>query len=143
MAEQNKTNIEDEFFNIEENKGLNVRPVQSTKDENDNKDINTLIADRKWRIYEKIVDSYNQRNDKDGKIKNKYSTWLFIILVIQLVALDGIFVLKGLKILDLDDTTLNVFITASIAEIFALVTIIVKYLFTDKLTKLLEKLLSN
>lgn len=98
---------------------------------------------KKWKVYEKIVDSFNERTDKDNVIKDKYSKWLFVILVIQLVALDLVFFLKGMRKLDLSDNTLNIFITASIAEIFALVTIIVKYLFTDKLTNLLGKILSD
>jgi hypothetical protein len=138
-----ENNIEKEFFNIEQNENIKVKQVHSTKDEVENKDIKTLIADRKWKVYEKIVDSFNERTDKDNVIKDKYSKWLFVILVIQLVALDLVFFLKGMKKLDLSDNTLNIFITASIAEIFALVTIIVRYLFTDKLTNLLGKILSD
>ena len=138
-----ENNIEKEFFSIEQHEDINVRQVQSTKEEVESKDINTLIADRKWKVYEKIVDSFNERTDKDNGIKDKYSKWLFIILVIQLIALDLVFFLKGIKILDLSDNTLNIFITASIAEVFALVTIIVRYLFTDKLTNLLGKILSD
>lgn len=138
-----ENSIENEFFNIEQNENINVKQVQSTKEEIESKDIKTLIADRKWKIYEKIVDSFNERTDKDNVIKDKYSKWLFVILVIQLVALDLVFFLKGMHVLDLSDSTLNIFITASIAEIFALVTIIVNYLFTDKLTNLLGKILSD
>ena len=138
-----ENNIEKEFFSIEQHEDINVRQVQSTKEEVESKDINTLIADRKWKVYEKIVDSFNERTDKDNVIKDKYSKWLFIILVIQLISLDLVFFLKGIKILDLSDNTLNIFITASIAEVFALVTIIVRYLFTDKLTNLLGKILSD
>lgn len=136
-----ENSIENEFFNIEQN--INVKQVHSTKEEIESKDIKTLIADRKWKVYEKIVDSFNERTDKDNVIKDKYSKWLFVILVIQLVALDLVFFLKGMHVLDLSDSTLNIFITASIAEIFALVTIIVNYLFTDKLTNLLGKILSD
>lgn len=138
-----ENSIENEFFNIEQNENINVKQVQSTKEEIESKDIKTLIADRKWKVYEKIVDSFNERTDKDNVIKDKYSKWLFVILVIQLVALDLVFFLKGMHVLDLSDSTLNIFITASIAEIFALVTIIVNYLFTDKLTNLLGKILSD
>lgn len=54
-----------------------------------------------------------------------------------------IFILKGFSILNFADTTFNLFITATIAEVFTLVTIIVRYLFTDNLTELLKKLLSD
>ena len=114
-----ENSIENEFFNIEQNENINVKQVQSTKEEIESKDIKTLIADRKWKVYEKIVDSFNERTDKDNVIKDKYSKWLFVILVIQLVALDLVFFLKGMHVLDLSD------------------------LFTDKLTNLLGKILSD
>ena len=57
--------------------------------------------------------------------------------------MNAIFVCRGLNLLEFNDTTFNIFITATIAEVFSLVTIIVKYLFTDNLTKLLSNILTE
>ena len=54
-----------------------------------------------------------------------------------------IFILRGVNVLIFEDTTFNIFITATIAEIFSLVTIIVKYLFTDNLSQLLSNILTG
>ena len=54
-----------------------------------------------------------------------------------------ILILRGANILVFSDTTFNIFVTATIAEVFTLVTIIVKYLFTDNLTKLLSNILTE
>lgn len=108
-----------------------------------NKDVDSVIADYKWQLYDKIVNVYDKRSEKDNVIKEKYAVWLIRLLGIQLIALNLIFFFQGFKLIELPESTLNIFITASIGEIFLLVNIIVKYLFTDNLTKLLTKILSD
>lgn len=109
----------------------------------ENKDVESVVKDYKLSLYKQIVDVYDKRNEKDNTIKEKYAIWLIRMLGIQLIVLNCIFIFQGFGWINLPTSTLNIFITASIAEIFALVNIIVKYLFTDNLTNLLTKILSD
>lgn len=102
-----------------------------------------FVAQNKWQVYKDLVDVFKERTQNDNELKKKYSKILIGILILQLIVMNLIFILKGLSILNFADTTFNLFITATIAEVFTLVTIIVRYLFTDNLTELLKKLLSD
>lgn len=102
-----------------------------------------FVAQNKWQVYKDLVDVFKERTKNDNELKKKYSKILIGILILQLIVMNLIFILKGLSILNFADTTFNLFITATIAEVFTLVTIIVRYLFTDNLTELLKKLLSD
>lgn len=102
-----------------------------------------FVAQNKWQVYKDLVDVFKERTQNDNELKKKYSKILIGILILQLIVMNLIFILKGFSILNFADTTFNLFITATIAEVFTLVTIIVRYLFTDNLTELLKKLLSD
>lgn len=98
---------------------------------------------KKWDMNDKIVDLFKDKIEKDNELKSKYASWLIVILVIQLLALNILFILKGTNILNYSDTTFNIFITGGIAEVFLLVRVIVKYLFTDNLSGALKIILEN
>lgn len=106
-------------------------------------DLESFVAKNKWQLYKNLVDLFKDRTENDNNLKKTYSLILVIILGIQLIIMNVIFILKGANVLEFNDTTFNLFITATIAEIFTLVTIIVKYLFTDKLTNLLSDILGD
>ena len=126
-------------------KGDNVIKEVNSNEENVHKEteIESFIAKNKWQVYKNLVDLFKGRTENDNKLKKTYSLILVIILGIELVVMNVIFILKGANVLNFSDTTFNLFITATIAEVFTLVTIIVKYLFTDKLTDLLINILSD
>ena len=92
----------------------------------------------KWKINNKIMDLFSEKIANDTKLKGRYATALIIILAIQLVLLNTWFVMKGLQKLSIADSTFNIFISGGIAEVFLLVRIIVKYLFSDNLSDLLK-----
>ena len=77
-------------------------------------------CDRKWR----------KSNKTRSIIKN-----IAILLTI--------FILQGAGILNYKDSTLNIFISGGIAEIYVLVRVIVKYLFKDNLTETLKIIIST
>ena len=98
---------------------------------------------KKWDMNDRIIDLFTENIEKDQKLRQKYAVILMIILSIELLSLIVIFILKGLGILNYSDSTLNLFITGGIAEVFVLVRVIVKYLFKDNLTNALNIILEN
>lgn len=133
------TNI---LLNAEENNA--IKEVDENKEKESKEiDLEEFVARNKWQVYRDLVDLFKSRTENDNNLKKQYSKILVWILIIQLVAMNIIFILKGCNKLNFTDTTFNLFITATIAEVFTLVTIIVKYLFTDKLTDLLSGILSD
>lgn len=107
------------------------------------RDVDVYMAKSKMGMYQQLFKVYGESSKGDLRLKKIFSTILLVILVIQLIALDVIFILNGAKVLEFNDTTFNIFITTGIAEVFALVTIIVKYLFSDNLTKLLSIIINS
>lgn len=136
-----KNNVEYKFdikdaFNKLENKNI-------VKSESNQKSKTVDEVGKKWNMNDKIVDLFKEKIENDNKLKSKYASWLIVILVIQLLALNILFILKGKNILNYSDTTFNIFITGGIAEVFLLVRVIVKYLFTDNLSGALKIILEN
>lgn len=116
---------------------------KSKKELKPEKSIGLSELDNKWNMNNKILELFSTNIKKDQSLKEKYAIALIIILGIQLVALIAIFVLKGCNILNYSDSTFNIFITGGIAEVFILVRVIVKYLFTDNLTDALKIILES
>ncbi len=108
---------------------------------NKNKPINEL--NRKWDMNDKIVNLFTDNISTDRTIRNTYAIILLIILGIQLVALTVIFILTGANVLHYSDATLNIYVTAGIAEVFVLIRVIVKYLFKDNISGLLNTIIEN
>lgn len=144
--EENEIKIDDvnEKVLVINEANKNIEEVKDTEDAEDKEtDIGVFVARNKWKVYKEIADIFTDRSKNDNKLKEKYSKILIIILSIQLLIMNVIFILRGANKLNFDDTTFNIFITATIAEVFSLVTIIVKYLFTDNLTQLLSNILTE
>ncbi len=96
-----------------------------------------------FNIDDSIVKLYINNAKEDKKARKWYSIILIIILIIELVFLNVIFILVGNQILNYSETVLNIFISAGIAEIFVLIGTIVRYLFTDNLTNVLNMILGK
>lgn len=91
-----------------------------------------------FKLQNKVVNAHCDNITSDIKIKKDYSTILLVMLAIQFIILDGVFVFAGLGILKYSDISLNLFITAGLIELIGLVAIIVKYLFKDNTTESLR-----
>ena len=98
---------------------------------------------KKWDMNDKIIELFVDNIGKDQQLRNKYAVILIKILKMQLVALLLIFILQGAGVLKYKDSTLNIFVTGGIAEIYVLIRVIVKYLFKDNLTETLKIIISN
>lgn len=92
----------------------------------------------KWKINNKIMTLFAEKIEQDTKLKSRYAIWLIVVLIVQLIALNTWFVLMGLNIIKIENSTFNIFITGGLAEVFILIRVIVKYLFNDNLSELLK-----
>lgn len=97
----------------------------------------------KWGANNKIIDLYSKNATKDRELKDKYAKIFVLLLGIQLLVVCVVFILVGANVLKYDKFTLNIFISGSLLEIFAIVTIIVKYLFSDNLSEPLKIILKS
>lgn len=79
-----------------------------------------------------LCNQYISGIKSDNKLKVKYATILIVILCIQLIVINVIFILVGARVLNYSEFTINLYVSACVLEITALVTIIVKYLFSSK-----------
>lgn len=83
-------------------------------------------------IASSICLEYISSIQNDNKLKEKYGKYLIWTLIGQLIIINIVFIFVGLQKLIYSNFTINLYVTASILEITALVTIIVKYLFSNK-----------
>jgi hypothetical protein len=85
-----------------------------------------------------IINAWKQQQTQDREIRRVYANWLMVVMSLQIVVINVIFILIGCGLLKFEQWTANVFITAVFAEISALVLLVVKYLFPATADKILD-----
>lgn len=100
-------------------------------------------AAKRVELDSQAISTFCEVIKEDTKIKKIYSIILIMMLGIELIVVNGVFILMGLKLLEYNEITLNIFIGGTLAEILGLVLIIVKYLFKDNITHALNNILVN
>lgn len=90
-----------------------------------------------------VREAFSNNAKTDRTLKIIYGSCLLGILLLQLIAVNVIFILGGLEILKYSSTTFNVFITGSLIEVAVIVRIVVKYLFTDNISKAFNNMMSR
>jgi len=69
----------------------------------------------------------------DTGLKKRYANWFIWILIGQLAAMNAIFIATGIDYLHFQDPThLNLFMGGTLAEVFGVVLVITRYLFSKK-----------
>ncbi len=69
----------------------------------------------------------------DTGLKKRYANWFIWILIGQLTAMNAIFIATGIDYLHFQDPThLNLFMGGTLAEVFGVVLVITRYLFSKK-----------
>lgn len=68
----------------------------------------------------------------DTKLKKLYARWFIGILIAQLLAMNFIFVAVGLEWLKYPESVINLFMGGTLGEVFGVVLVITKYLFTKR-----------
>lgn len=132
-------NSKEQMENIFSSLNNSNRVTKSSKDKPQSVDERT----KKWAINDKIVKLFESSIYDEINIKSKYATILIIFLGLQLIALNGIFILVGRGILIYSDFAFNLFISGGLAEIFILIRVIVKHLFNNNLSEALKIILDR
>ena len=89
----------------------------------------------KWSMNNRVIDLYLENIKQDQKLRSELAEKLLKILDFELFVFFVIFIGKCAGVFNFSDSSLNIFITGGIAEVFILVRVIVKYLFKDNLTE--------
>lgn len=110
--------------------------IQEINEQEDTKTIDEIT--KKWGMNDKLIQLFADKVEGEKGLKSKYAIILIATVIVQLALLNVWFALKGFGIIDFSDKTFNLFLTGGLLEVFALVRIIVKYLFSDNLSELLK-----
>lgn len=68
----------------------------------------------------------------DRKLRGQYAYWMIGILIGQLLLLNVVFILSGSNVLSYSDLTIQIFMGATLAEIFGVIVVITRYLFPGR-----------
>jgi len=71
----------------------------------------------------------NEALEEDNRLKRRYGNGLLIALAVQLLIMNLVFAAVGFGWLDYKDWALHLYVSGTLAEIFALVLVVTKYLF--------------
>ncbi|HAX5210389.1 TPA: hypothetical protein JZG45_005366 [Escherichia coli] len=66
----------------------------------------------------------------DTKLKKMFAHWFIGILIGQLVVMNVVFILIGVGMLHFNDLTINLFMCGTMAEVFGIVAVMARYLFS-------------
>jgi len=77
-----------------------------------------------------VEDIENKRSDR--RLKKGYAKWIMVILIIQLLIMNIVFILTGFKLLVFDKYVIDIYLTGTLAEVFGIVLVITKNLFPQK-----------
>ncbi|MFC0179009.1 hypothetical protein [Thorsellia kenyensis] len=85
---------------------------------------------------EDIEKRYNLINQDDLTtditLKKKFAYYFFWVLGVQLAVMNAVFIFVGLGGLDFSDVALNIYMSGTLIEVFGIVLVMVKYLFSSK-----------
>lgn len=104
--------------------GLAKRLRLALENKNEVHELKKLDPEIAARINDQITDT---------GLKKLYAYWFIGVLIAQLFVMNGIFIAVGLSWLNFQDSThLNLFMGGTLAEVFGIVLVITRYLFSKK-----------
>lgn len=115
---------------------------QTAKEKNDKFESLDEVSER-LKMTRETADVFLENAKSDRKWKNIYAKILLIILIIQILSVNIIFILVGFSIMNYSDSTFNIFITGTLIEIIAVIRLVVKYLFSDNISATFDKVLEK
>lgn len=70
--------------------------------------------------------------ETDRALKKTYACWVLGLLIGQLLLMNVVLVLTGLKILTFDEWLIKLYLSGTLAEVFGIVIVITRHLFPRK-----------
>ncbi|MBE6146929.1 MAG: hypothetical protein E7168_01185 [Firmicutes bacterium] len=95
------------------------------------------------KTQQEIREAFVKNAKTDRTLKIVYGVVLLVLLALQLIGVNVVFVFGGLGKLNYTDNTFNLFIAGSLIEIAVIVRIVVKYLFTDNISKPFDNVIKH
>ncbi len=96
-------------------------------------DIRLALQEKgKSRDQEPLTEQVVLDKESDRLLKRIYAKWFIGILIGQLLVMNLIMILHGSKVLEFTEWALNLYVTATIAEVFGVVLVITKNLFPNR-----------
>ncbi|NUL36624.1 hypothetical protein [Kosakonia sacchari] len=74
----------------------------------------------------------NKDFEAEINLKKAYGKWFLIILAMQLLIMNAVFIADGAGKLSFEDLTLQLYMGGTLTEVFGLVLVVTKYLFKRK-----------
>jgi hypothetical protein len=90
-----------------------------------------------------VLDAWGTQQGEERELRKSYASKLIIALVVQLVIVDGVFIVMGAGGLTIPESVANTFIVSVFGEIAAMALIVTRYLFPKvgvEVLNLIEKL---
>ena len=86
------------------------------------------IEDRSYQL-RTIVGAWETQQAQERMLRRSYAGWLLVLLFFQVIVINVVFFLIGLKYLIVEEWLAKTFIIAVFAEIAAMTLVVVRYLF--------------
>ena len=88
-----------------------------------------------------ILDLWSKQQTEERKLRKLYAICFAILLVLQTLTANAVFILVALGLVNMTESQFNIFFVSVFGEMVALVLIVTKYLFCrDENSNLVEKL---
>ncbi len=100
-------------------------------------------AEARMKITKDTADEFLKNARSDRKWKSVYAFVLLATLIIQIYWLNKIFLNVGQKVLSYEESTFNIYITASLVEVIAIVKLVVKHLFHNNISASFKNVLEQ
>jgi len=100
------------------------------------------IEDRSYQL-RAVVGAWETQQTQERMLRRSYAGWLLLLLFLQVIVINIVFFLIGLKYLIVEEWLAKTFIIAVFAEIAAMTLVVVRYLFpkgASDFRDILEKL---
>jgi hypothetical protein len=89
-------------------------------------------ANDKSAVTKQLLTSWAAQQNEERKLRKIYAISIIVVLSLQVVMLNILFILLGNGSLSFSDTQINVFFISVFVEIVSLILIVTKYLFPKK-----------
>ena len=86
----------------------------------------------KSRKLHSVLESWATQKSEERKLRKLYALCFMLILIIQIILLNVVFVLIGRNVLNISEVQFNVFFVSMFGEITAFALIVTKYLFNQE-----------
>jgi len=94
--------------------------------------IEKALTSQETQEVDPMVEQNIADREKDRELKDKYANWFIYILIGQLLIMNLVFCMSGLKFLEFPNWALELYMGGTLAEVFGIVYVITNHLFPKR-----------